>query len=210
MRLFLFVYLFSPYSHIIDEAGVQICRLHFIAPYYCVPDMEVLLSHRLGLVAAVLSFVGQPLVRFFDKFHIWKFRIPHALSALLSLLVILLLLLGLIAIFVPMIVNEAQTIAKIDVNQLAVSLQGPLHWVDEKLHTFGVIPAGETLQDFIVLKAKSLVDLGSVGSALGKFVSAAGSLFVGLFSILFIAFFFLKDEDLFEEGLLLFIPVRAS
>jgi predicted PurR-regulated permease PerM len=36
----------------------------------------------------------------------------------------------------------------------------------------------------------------------------AGNIFIGLFSILFIAFFFLKDENMFEEGLLLFIPTE--
>jgi len=70
------------------------------------------------LVAAVLSFIGQPLVRFFDKIHIKKLRMPHFLSALLSLIVIVLLLLGLIAIFVPLIINQAETISRIDVGQL--------------------------------------------------------------------------------------------
>ena len=42
------------------------------------------------LVAAVLSFIGHPLVRFFDKIHIRKLKIPHSLSAILALLVIVL------------------------------------------------------------------------------------------------------------------------
>jgi len=59
-----------------------------------------------------------------------------------------------------------------------------------------------------VLKIKSVVNIGSVGTVFGKFISAAGSLFVGLFSIIFITFFFLKDENLFQESLLLFIPEK--
>jgi predicted PurR-regulated permease PerM len=47
-----------------------------------------------------------------------------------------------------------------------------------------------------------------IGATIGKVFSAAGSIFVGLFSILFISFFFLKDENLFQEGLLLFIPEK--
>jgi predicted PurR-regulated permease PerM len=160
------------------------------------------------LVAAVLSFIGQPLVRFFDKIHIKKLRIPHFLSALLSLIVIVLVFLGLIAIFVPLIINQAETISRIDVGQLAQNLQGPLQWLDEKLHLIGAIPAGQTIQDFLVDKAKTLVNLGSVGSPLSNFISVAGNIFIGLFSILFIAFFFLKDENMFEEGLLLFVPTE--
>ncbi len=160
------------------------------------------------LIAAVLSFIGQPLVRFFDKIHIKKLRIPHSLSVILSLLVIVLLLLGLLAVFVPLIINQAETISKIDVNRLAQNLQGPLQWIDGRLHEFGVIPDGQTMQDFIVTKIKSIVNLGSVGSFLSGFISVAGNIFIGLFSILFIAFFFLKDENLFEEGLLLVIPQK--
>jgi predicted PurR-regulated permease PerM len=160
------------------------------------------------LVAAVLSFIGQPLVRFFDRIHIKKLRIPHFLSALLSLIVIVLVLLGLIAIFVPLIINQAETISRIDVGQLAQNLEGPLQWLDEKLHLIGAIPAGQTIQDFLVDQAKTLVNLGSVGSLLSNFISVAGNIFIGLFSILFIAFFFLKDENMFEEGLLLFIPTE--
>jgi predicted PurR-regulated permease PerM len=160
------------------------------------------------LIAAVLSFIGQPLVRFFDKIHIKKLRMPHFLSALISLLVIVLLLLGLIAVFVPLIFNQAETISRIDVGQIAQNLQGPLQWLDEKLHLLGAIPAVQTIQDFLVDKAKALVNLGSVGSLLGNFISVAGNIFVGLFSILFIAFFFLKDENMFEEGLLLFVPIK--
>jgi len=160
------------------------------------------------LIAAVLSFMGQPLVRLFDRIHIKKLRIPHFLSALLSLIVIVIIFLGLIAVFVPLIINQAETISRINVDQLAQNLQGPLQWLDEKLHMLGAIPAGQTIQDFLVDKAKTVVNLGNVGSLLGDFISVAGNIFIGLFSILFVAFFFLKDDNMFEESLLLFVPTK--
>jgi predicted PurR-regulated permease PerM len=160
------------------------------------------------LVAAMVSFVGQPLVRFFNRIHFKKIRIPQPVCALLALSVIVIMFLGLIAIFVPLIVNQAEAIARIDVSKLAENLQGPLHRLDVNLHSFGVIREGQTMQDFIVDKAKSLVNLVNVGSALGGIFSFAGNLFIGGFSILFIAFFFLKDENMFEEGLFLFIPLK--
>jgi len=160
------------------------------------------------LIAAVLSFVGQPLVRILDRIHIRKLKMPHSLSALVALIVIVLVFLGLIAVFVPLIVNQAETILKIDVGMLAQNLEGPLKWLDDKLHGFGAIPDGQTLQDFLITNAKSVVNLTSVGSLIGNFISFAGNIFIGLFSILFIAFFFLKDENMFEEILLLFLPVK--
>jgi predicted PurR-regulated permease PerM len=160
------------------------------------------------LIAAVLSFVGHPFVQFFDGLHIKKWKFPHSLSALLSLVILVLLFLGFLSIFVPLIVKQADTISKIDVNKLAENLQGPLQWIDNQLHAFGVIPADQTLQDFIILKAKSLVNLGSVTTLVSNFFSVAGTVFIGLFAILFIAFFFLKDENMFEQGLFLLVPVK--
>jgi predicted PurR-regulated permease PerM len=160
------------------------------------------------LVAAILSFMGQPLVEFFDRLHIRRLRMPHTVSALLALLIIVLIGFGFIAMFVPLIIKQAQAVSAIDVDTLSHNLQGPVQWLNEKMHEIGAIPDGQSIQDFLVSKAKSVVNIGSIGSAIGKFISAAGNIFVGIFSIIFISFFFLKDENLFQEGLLLLIPEK--
>jgi predicted PurR-regulated permease PerM len=41
------------------------------------------------LAAAVISVVGRPLVHMFDSLRLRRFRVPHALSALLTLLIML-------------------------------------------------------------------------------------------------------------------------
>lgn len=160
------------------------------------------------LIAAVVSFIGHPLVRFFDRLHIKKWSIPHSLSTVLALVTILLVLLGILSVFVPLIIQQAQTISKIDVNLLAKNLQGPLKWLDEELRAIGVIPDGQTLLDFIVIKAKTLVNIGSITTLVNSVFNAAGTIFVGLFSVLFIAFFFMKDDTLFEKTLLLLVPEK--
>ena len=158
------------------------------------------------LIAAMLSFIGQPMVRFFDKFHIRKLRMPRAMSAILALLIIVIFAIAVISVFVPLIIRQAEAVSSIDVDLLNRNLQGPLQWIDEKLHSLGAIPDGETIQHFAVEKIKTVVNIGSVGTIIGNFISAAGNVFVGLFSILFISFFFLKDENLFKNILLTFIP----
>jgi len=183
---------YAAYILLLVVAGYLIWRFSFIIVWI--------------LIAAVISFIGQPMVRFFDKVHIRRWRIPHSLSTALSLILIVLMFFGMLAIFVPLIVNQAETIAKIDVNLLAKNLQGPLTYIDDEFHALGIIPDGQTLQDFIVVKAKSLVNIGSVTSVINSFFGVAGTVFVGMVSVLFIAFFFMKDENMFEETLLLFIP----
>ena len=70
------------------------------------------------LIAAMVSFIGQPLVTFFDRIHVRKIKIPRPLSALLSLLIIVLIAAGFVAVFVPLIINQAETVSSIDVERL--------------------------------------------------------------------------------------------
>ncbi len=160
------------------------------------------------LVAAVISFLGHPLVRFFDKLKLGKWKMPHSLSTVISLMIILVFFMGLLAVFVPLIMHQSETLSKIDVNKLAQGLQGPVSWLDEQMHAFGLLPFGQTLQDFLVVKVKSLVNIGSLTSLLNSFFSVAGNFIIGMFSIVFIAFFFIKDEKLFTDGLLMIVPVK--
>jgi predicted PurR-regulated permease PerM len=160
------------------------------------------------LLATVISFIGHPLVRFFDRIRVYKWSIPHAVSTALSLLVIVIAFFGMIAIFVPLIVKQADAISRIDVNLLAENFQGTLRWLDTQLHAFEVIPADLTLPDFIVIKAKSVVSIGNLTALINSFFSAAGTIFAGMFAVLFIAFFFMKDENMFEDILLLIVPEK--
>ncbi len=185
---------YTGYVLILALAGFLLWKFYYIIGWF--------------LIAAILSFIGHPLVKFFNKLRLKKIKIPNSLSAILALLVIVLVFLGLLAIFIPLIINQADTVSRIDVDKLALSLQGPLQWINEKLHQIGAIPEGQPLQDFLLDRIKSVVNVGSIGSFLGGFVSAAGNIFIGLFSILFIAFFFLKDENMFEEIILLFVPEK--
>jgi len=160
------------------------------------------------LIAAVVSFIGQPIAQFFEKVNIKGIKIPRVVAAILALLVIILVFFGFLSIFVPLIVNQASTIAEIDMDKLTEGLEGPLHWINEKLRAFGVIPDGVPLQKYIIGQAKSIVGLGSVGSVLANVISMAGNIFIGIFSIFFISFFFIKDENMFEDDILLVVPKK--
>ena len=47
-----------------------------------------------------------------------------------------------------------------------------------------------------------------MGAVLGNLISAAGNIFVGVFAIFFISFFFIKDENMFEDLVLLIVPEK--
>ncbi|MBT8324730.1 MAG: AI-2E family transporter, partial [Winogradskyella sp.] len=52
----------------------------------------------------------------------------------------------------------------------------------------------------------SKIGFGVLPDLLNSIVSGFGSFSVGLFSVIFISFFFLKDSKLFEDGIMTFVP----
>jgi predicted PurR-regulated permease PerM len=160
------------------------------------------------LLAAIVSFIGEPLVRHFDKIHFRKHYLPHWASTLMALFIILLFFLGMLAIFIPMVISQAEAIAKIDLNQLGEDMAGPIEWLNDKLLASGTLREGQSINELAAEKLRSIINLETLGGFVGKFMSAAGSIFLGLFAIMFISFFFLKDENMFEHGVLLIVPEK--
>ena len=160
------------------------------------------------LISAVLSIMGHPMVRFLDSIHIRRFRMPHILSTALVLLGIIIIFIALIGTFVPLIVKEANVISNIDVKMVADRLQSPINSLERQLSGLGIISPNETLEATIIEKLKSLLSITTFSSIIGQFLNFTGSLFIGISAVIFITFFFLKDEHMFYNLIMLVVPVR--
>jgi predicted PurR-regulated permease PerM len=162
------------------------------------------------LIAAVISIIGKPIVRFFDKIRIHKYKLPHVVSTFLALIVIIGSIVGIASIFVPLIINQAQMIADIDVKTISKDLHERLKGVQDFLHHYGILRYYENLDTLLINKAKEIVSMSTFSDIIGGIVNFASSLFIGVFSVLFISFFFLKDENLFQNILLMLTPVKYA
>lgn len=162
------------------------------------------------LAAAVISFVGRPLVHMLDSLKIGRIRLPHALNALITLLVMFGLVAGLFSIFVPLIARQASIITSIDSEALMAGLREPLAFIDSSLQRFSLLREGEGIQQAILERLKSLVNVATFTNLFNYIVSFTGSFFMAIFSILFISFFFLKDDTLFYDSFMLMFPQKYS
>jgi len=160
------------------------------------------------LLAGVLSFIGQPLVRLIDKVQIKNFKMPHTLSAVVTLFIMVIVLTFLFMIFVPIINRQADVIYSIDFHYLGTQLEKPLHNIEAKLLEWDMLDSEQTLETLIASELESIVNMTSVKNLMGNVVGLAGSIFIGIFSVIFLTFFFLRDEHLFYNGIMLFVPVR--
>jgi predicted PurR-regulated permease PerM len=160
------------------------------------------------LVAVVLSLIGRPLLRLFSAVRIGRFHIPNALGALLSLLIMMLVFASFIGLFVPLIANQANVISNIDIGSLSHSIQKPLLELETFLYTYNLLDEGQTLRTLLQKQIESLVSFVSFPDTVSSVVGFTGSIFIAVFSILFLTFFFLKDAYLLDEGVDSVTPVK--
>jgi predicted PurR-regulated permease PerM len=160
------------------------------------------------IVAIILSLIGKPLVKRLNTLRLGKFKLPNGVSALLTLIVILVVIGIFLSIFVPLVTRQAAVISNINLDSLSQSIQGPLQDLEIFLHDYGILSQHETINQVIEIQLKSILNLTSFSNALGSMVGLTGTIFIAVFSILFLTFFFLKDAFILDEVISNLTPVR--
>lgn len=173
--------------------------LLLFAAFYWLSDLIVYV-----LVAFLISMLGRPLVKLLHN----KLKMPTSLCSIIVLLVMIGILCLAVWLIFPLFVKQAQQLADIDYNSLsrqATVLGNELiEWLNEK----GV---ALTTEEVSVYFSKSLHELWqhiNMQDILSSLTGRLSSFSIGLFSVIFLSFFFLRDESTFKKMLLLFVPDR--
>ncbi|MDE3743550.1 AI-2E family transporter [Maribacter polysaccharolyticus] len=149
-------------------------------------------------IALVASLLGRPIVLFLRK----RLKFNNTLAVIVTMLLFISLIGGIIALFVPLLITQGQNLSLLDIDNLQADVENLYQQVTQY---FGVSSL-EIEQGIKDSKIFANLNFGFIPDVLNSFVSLLGSLSIGLFSVLFIVFFFLKDSKLFEQGLMVFIP----
>jgi predicted PurR-regulated permease PerM len=160
------------------------------------------------LIAAVLSFLGQPLVRLFDRINIREFKMPHTASTLISLVIVFVAILLFFLFFVPVITKEARVISNIDFVHLGDKADDYIVNLEALLLEYNILSSDQTIENLVSQELENIVDMASVETIFKDVLGFAGSLFIGLFSVLFLTFFFLRDEHLFKNAVMSLVPTE--
>ena len=161
------------------------------------------------VIAFVVSLIGQPLMRLMRRVKIRGRSLPDGLLAVLTIILILVGALLFITQFIPVITGIVRDASAINATNVSYnSLIDPVNeWI------YGLFPSVGRDFDIVTLlldKIKEVVNLSNVSSVLGSVASAAASIAVGLFSVVFISFFFIKDETLFGQIVCAVVPDRVE
>jgi predicted PurR-regulated permease PerM len=118
----------------------------------------------------------------------------------------LLVFIDFILIFVHLIIKQANVIPGIDTDALLQYYQEPFQNLKDFLVQYNVIQSEEAVLHNIELQLRELIDLSRFTDFFGNILSATGSVFMGIFIILFLTFYSLVDEDLWKNLILLITP----
>jgi predicted PurR-regulated permease PerM len=160
------------------------------------------------LIAWVLSMIGQPIMNFLMKFRYRKIGISPSGAAFLTIFFYYIFFGLLLLLFIPPIVEQAQNLANVDYNAIEKNLEKPMAQITQYLHRYGIIPPNRSAVDQLFYKVKVLINPTMLSSVVETTVSTFGTILIGVSSITFILFFFLKDQTMFGDFLAGVVPAQ--
>lgn len=169
----------------------------FLLGYFLIKIQSVIIYI---IIAAILSLIARPIIYFLRK----KFRFPNTMAVVTTMFLMLSLLTGIILLFIPLITEQGKSLSLLDVEELQNNMQDIFNQITDYFSAKGF----DILKE--MKKIKFLKQFEAIPNLLNDILSTLGSISVGLFSILFITFFFMKDRQLLKNGLLTLIPDKSE
>ena len=165
------------------------------------------------IVAAVVSLLGRPIMKLLRKARLKGKGLPEWLMSILTILLILGLFLGIITQIIPVVSSIIQTVSgnlqasSINASEITRWLEKANIWLIDRFPALG--------RDFKVQQAfgswiTNEFDVSSVTSVVGSVASILGSLAIGVFCVVFISFFFVKDDKLFSRIIGSIVPDKVE
>ena len=178
---------------ILRALGVIVAIVILLAFLYKISAVLIYIA-----IAAVASLIGRPIVLFFRQ----KLKFNNTVAVIITMIFLVGVVAGVIALFVPLLIQQGQNLSLLNIDALQTNLEDLYR---QLLQYIGV--KSEDLEQSIKdSQLFSNLNFGILPDFLNSIIGLLGSFSVGLFSVLFIAFFFLKDSKLFEASILTLIP----
>lgn len=161
------------------------------------------------ILAFIVSLLSRPLMHLFQKVHIKGKSAPDWLSAIVSILIVILGLVLMVTQVIPImvsIIREASFLSDMKLldNHVTDNING---WVTSTIPGISKdYDAVGVIFDYL----KSATSNISVTGILGSVASVVVDVAIGIFAVVFISFFFVKDEKLFSKIVGAIVPDRIE
>jgi predicted PurR-regulated permease PerM len=180
---------------------------------YLIPSFTVLLTIGFVFVftnvfiylviSSILALLGMPILNFFTKIKIGGFGINKSVASLITLGVFFILIYIITITFIPAFILQLNFLSNTNLNDLYHNLNFYYPVLSHYTIYFGT---EEQIINGINEQLANFLNFKNISFLFNNTLSFASSLLGGIFSILFITFFFLKDRKIIVNFILLITP----
>jgi predicted PurR-regulated permease PerM len=175
--------------------AVGVLAIVFVLIYFLILVQSVLIF---VVIALILTMMGIPLMNFLRR----KLKFRKIVAVLTTLLVFVGFIFGFIMMFVPLVVSQSKNLSLLNTSSIEHSAAQLGNQISQFLENHG-IDSGNLLKP---ANLASKVNFNFIPNFLHIVLGAISSFGLGLASVLFITFFFLKDRDIFMRGIRKTLP----
>lgn len=151
-----------------------------------------LIKVKAVIIYVVVSMVLTLMLRPFSSLLKSKLKFNNLFASITSLFLLLIILTVIIGAFIPLIIEQSKNLSLLNNSQLKSNIENLIVNINEYFSSNN-LSIYDFLSEFTVF---SDIDFAFIPKLLNYIISEVGSIGIGLLSILFITFFFIKDGDL--------------
>ena len=159
------------------------------------------------LAAVVVSLIAKPVMGGLQKIRIKGKKAPDWFLAAFSLTLVITVILSILTLIIPIISGILKGISFGSIENAASQISVPLANLNDFLkNTFPQLGSGFRIEMTLTQELQKLFGASAISSIIGSATSFLTDLGIGLFSVVFIGFFFIKDDGLFTEIICALVP----
>lgn len=151
-------------------------------------------------IAAVISLIASPFIQFLKR----KLKIPNTLAVIATMLLFLGIFTGLISMFIPLIIKQGENLSLLNIEQLESNIQNLLNQINDYFLEHNIDILNE------LKNADLFKNITAIPNLLNSVIGTVGSLSIGLFSVVFITFFLMKDTHIMENALYVLVSNKSE
>lgn len=146
------------------------------------------------LIAAVVSLIGRPIVQLLKRI-----KFGNTISSLTAIVILMTTFFGIVSLLLPVIFEQAKNLSLLNVNAFEDTATKLINELSIYLSDYGI-----DLQSWVDISLAE-VDYSFLPDAINSVLNGLSGFTIGIFSVIFISFFFLKDSGLLERMVMVFV-----
>ncbi|MDR1974041.1 MAG: AI-2E family transporter [Bacteroidales bacterium] len=154
------------------------------------------------LIAFVVSMLGRPVVHFLNR----KLKFPSALAAVTAMIFMLGIVVGIGFLVIPPLINQAHYFSTLDLASLSEQTSQGLSNLDKFFSNNGIAFSSLQIKDAAIQGLENFVNRTNFSSLMNNLAGTLSSFGLAFAVVMFVSFFFLKDENMFKNIIFSLIP----